>query len=114
MATHRVVISGSLSTWKPVMSGVPLWSVLWQILSNSFFGDMDSAIKCTLIKSADNMKQCGTVNMLERRDAIQRDLEKLERSVCVNLMEFNKAKCKVFTPELWQSETYAQVGQRSD
>jgi len=93
--TKRVVFNGSMSKWRPVTSDIPQRSVLGLMLFNIFVGDMNSGTECTLSKFADKTKLCDAVNTLKGRVAIERDLYRLEKWACENLMKFNKAWYKV-------------------
>ncbi|PKU41832.1 rna-directed dna polymerase from mobile element jockey- hypothetical protein [Limosa lapponica baueri] len=84
-----------MSKWKSVMSGVPRRSVLGLVLFNIFVSDMDGGIECTLSKFANNTKLCSAFNTLESRDAIQRELNRLESWAHAKLLKFNHTKCKV-------------------
>ena len=59
------------------------------------YDDLDNGIECTLSKFSDDTKLNSVVSILEGREAIQRDLARLEKWAYVNLMRFNKAKWKV-------------------
>lgn len=45
-------------------------------------------------KEGIDTKLCGMIDVLERRDTIQRDLDRLERWASMNLVKFSKAMCK--------------------
>jgi len=77
--TQRVVVNGSVSKRRPVTSCILQRSVLGLPLFNNFVGDTDSGIECTFSKIASDTKLCGVINTSEGRDAVQRDLDKLER-----------------------------------
>ncbi|KAJ7421820.1 hypothetical protein WISP_41044 [Willisornis vidua] len=56
---------------------------------------MVSGIESPLSKFARNTKLCGAVDTLEGRDATWKDLDRLKRLACEDLVKFNKAKSKV-------------------
>jgi len=74
---------------------IPQGSVLGLVIFNNFVGDMDRGILCGLSKFAENTKPRGAVDVLEGRDAIQRDPASIERWARTTLTKLNKDKCKV-------------------
>ncbi|GAB0188830.1 cAMP-dependent protein kinase inhibitor alpha [Grus japonensis] len=84
-----------MTKWISVMSHVSQWYLLGPVLFNIFINVINSGTERTPSKFANDTKLCGVVDMLEGRDAIQRDLDRLEEWAHVNCMKFDKAKCKV-------------------
>lgn len=70
------------------MNDIPQEWVLVPVLFIIFVGNMDSGIKCTLSKSADDTELGGAVDASER-DAIQTDLDSFERWACANSMKIS-------------------------
>lgn len=77
MVAARVVVNSSVSVWRQVvlLRGLSVGLVPFRLS----VADLDHAVECTFSKFVGNTTFCDEVNPVKRRDAIQRDLDKLQR-----------------------------------
>ncbi|KAJ7413937.1 hypothetical protein BTVI_41932 [Pitangus sulphuratus] len=70
-------------------------SILGPVLFNIFISDLDAELEGIVSKFVDDTKLVGAVDSLEGREALQRDLDKLEDWTITNHMKFNKGMYRI-------------------
>ena len=92
---QRVVLKGEGSEWEDVISGVPQGSVLGPLLFIIYINDIETGVKSTLSKFADDCKIKKKVENVVDATEVQTDLNTLVKWSEKWQMSFHPDKCKV-------------------
>ena len=91
---QRVVVDGEVSSWKPVLSGVPQGSVLGTILFLIYINYLEEGVTGNILKFADDTKLFRKVKEIGDKQKLQDDIDKLVKWSEKWQMLFNFGKCK--------------------
>ena len=91
---RRVVVDGEVSSWKPVLSGVPQGSALGPILCLVYINDFEEGVTGNILKLADDTKLFRQNKEIGDKQKLQDDIDKLVRLSEKWQMPFNFGKCK--------------------
>ena len=73
---QSVVVDGEVSSWKPVLSGVPQGSVLGPILFLIYINDLEEGVTGNILKFADDTKLFRKVKEIGDKKKLQDDIDK--------------------------------------
>ena len=84
----------NVSSWKPVLSGVPHGSVLGPIRFLVYINDLEEGVTGKILKFADDTKLFRKVKEIGDKQKLQDDIDKLVKWSEKWQMLFNFGKCK--------------------
>ena len=92
---QSVLISGSKSSWSPVMSGIPQVSILGPMLFVCYINDMPDVVDSPIHMFPDDTKIFRQMTAQSDQVTLQTDLRQLEAWIRKWQLHFSEEKCKV-------------------